>query len=109
MGFICGGSLVEQLVTCGNPNCPCSRDPEKLHGPYFQLSWKEKAKSVSRFLSSEEAALYQEWINNRNKLTAIIEDMYDISLTPGISCLCANIPGFSSLFFRFNYCYLPVK
>ena len=79
VGFICAGSLVERRVTCGNPKCPCSRDPEKLHGPYYQLSWKEKGKSVSRFLSSEEATLYREWLNNRYKLTAIIDKMYDIS------------------------------
>ena len=79
VGFICAGSLVERRMTCGNPKCLCSRDPEKLHGPYYQLSWKEKGKSVSRFLSSEEAVLYREWIDNRGKLTAIIEKMYDIS------------------------------
>jgi len=79
VGFIGSGSLVERQITCGNPKCPCSRDPEKLHGPYHQLSWKEKGKSVSRFLSSEEATLYREWINNRRKLTAIIDKMYDIS------------------------------
>ena len=79
VGFICSGSLVERRMTCGNPECPCSRDPKKLHGPYHQLSWKEKGKSVSRFLSSEEAALYREWIDNRRKLTAIIDKMHDIS------------------------------
>lgn len=79
VGFIAGGSLVERRITCGNPKCPCSSDPEKRHGPYHQLSWKEKGKSVSRFLSSEEATLYREWINNRHKLNEIIDRMYDIS------------------------------
>ncbi len=79
VGFICPGSLVERRMTCGNPKCPCSRDPQKRHGPYYQLSWKEKGKSVSRFLSSEEATLYREWVDNRRKLTAIIEEMHDIS------------------------------
>ena len=79
VGFICPGSLVDRRMSCGNPKCPCSRDPAKLHGPYHQLSWKEKGKSVSRFLSPEEAALYREWIDNRHKLTAIIDKMHDIS------------------------------
>jgi len=79
VGFICGGSLVERRMTCGNPKCLCSRDPEKLHGPYHQLSWKEKGKSVSRFLSFEEATCYRQWINNRHKLNVIIDKMYDIS------------------------------
>ena len=93
VGFICGGSLVERRMTCGNPECPCSRDPEKLHGPYHQLSWKEKGKSVSRFLSSEEAALYREWINNRHKLTAIIDKMYDISQQVRDCMLSAKAAG----------------
>ena len=79
VGFICSGSFVERRVTCGNPQCPCRSDPDKLHGPYCQLSWKVKGKSVSRFLSSEEAALYREWISNRQKLAAIVDAMYDIS------------------------------
>ena len=79
IGFICPGSLVQRRMTCGNPKCPCSHDPEKRHGPYYQLSWKEKGRSVSRFLSPEEATLFREWVENRRKLTAIIDKMYDIS------------------------------
>ena len=90
VGFICGGSLVERRMTCGNPKCPCSSDPEKLHGPYHQLSWKEKGKSTSRFLSSEEAALYRDWIDNRHKLTALIDKMYDISQEVRACMLPAN-------------------
>ncbi len=90
VGFIGSGSLVEREITCGNPKCPCSRDPEKRHGPYYQLSWKEKGKSVSRFLSSEEATLYREWIDNRHKLTAIIDKMYDISQKVRACMLPAN-------------------
>ena len=93
VGFIGSGSLVERQITCGNPKCPCSRDPEKLHGPYHQLSWKEKGKSVSRFLSSEEATLYREWINNRRKLTVIIDKMYDISQEVRVCLLPAKAAG----------------
>jgi len=93
VGFICGGSLVERRMTCGNPKCPCSRDPEKLHGPYRQLSWKEKGKSVSRFLSSDETALYREWIDNRHKLSAIIDKLYDISQEVRACMLPAKTAG----------------
>ena len=47
--------------------------------PYYQLSWKEKGESVSRFLSPEELGLYREWIDNRRKLMAIADKMHDIS------------------------------
>jgi hypothetical protein len=79
LGFICSGTLVQRRVTCGNPRCPCSRDPLLLHGPYYQLSWKEKGKSVSRFLSPEEVALYREWTDNRKKLSVITDKMHAIS------------------------------
>src|SRR5438477_8576554 len=44
VGFICEGSLVERWMQCGKPNCACASDRARQHGPYFQLSWKEKSK-----------------------------------------------------------------
>ena len=70
---------MQRRLSCGNPHCLCSRDPTKLHGPYYQLSWKEQGKSVSRFLSPEELGLYRQWIDNRRKLVAITDKMHDIS------------------------------
>lgn len=79
VGFICEGSLVERRLPCGNPNCHCHKDRKNLHGPYYQLSWKEKGKTVSRYLSPEEACLYREWIDNRRRLAAIKNEMLAIS------------------------------
>ena len=67
VGFTCEGSLIERYTTCNNANCRCS-DPEQRHGPYWQLSWKQAGKTVSKLLSAEDAALYQEWIANRRRL-----------------------------------------
>lgn len=79
VGFICEGSLVERWMQCGKPNCACARDPASQHGPYFQLSWKEKGKTVSQRLPAEHAALYRQWIANRQQLQSIIEDMHRVS------------------------------
>ena len=79
VGFICKGSLVERRLPCGTPGCVCHKDPTKRHGPYYQLSLKQKGKTVSRFVSAQEAHLYQEWIENRRMLTAIIEQMHGVS------------------------------
>jgi len=49
IGFTCQGSLVERYTTCNNPNCRCA-DPAQRHGPYYQLSWKQNGKTVSRLL-----------------------------------------------------------
>jgi hypothetical protein len=39
------GSLVEQYVTCGKPNCRCARGQK--HGPLYYLYWKEQGRSRS--------------------------------------------------------------
>jgi hypothetical protein len=79
VGFICEGSLVERWMQCGKPNCACARDRASQHGPYFQLSWKEKGKTVSRRLPAEHAALYRQWIANRQRLQLIIKRMHGVS------------------------------
>ncbi len=79
VGFICEGSLVERWMRCGKPNCACARNDAKKHGPYFQLSWKEKGKTVSRRLSPAHAALYRQWVANRQRLESLIEKMQHVS------------------------------
>lgn len=79
IGFLCEGTLVERWMQCGKPNCACASDRARLHGPYFQLSWKEKGKTVSRRLPAEHAALYRQWIANRQRLQSIVEQMHGVS------------------------------
>lgn len=78
VGFTCEGSLVERYTSCHNPRCRCS-DPTQRHGPYWQLSWKESGRTVSRIISAEEAERYREWIANRRRLEEILTAMRDIS------------------------------
>ena len=58
VGFTCEGSLIERYTCCKNPNCRCA-DPEQRHGPYWQLSWKENGKTISRLLSAEDTEIYR--------------------------------------------------
>ena len=58
VGFTCEGSLVERYTSCHNPNCRCA-DPAQRHGPYWQISWKQGGRTVSRIISAEEAELYR--------------------------------------------------
>jgi hypothetical protein len=83
VGFICEGSLVERWMPCGKPNCRCSTDPRYFHGPYYQLSWKEQGKTVSRRLPPEHARLYKEWIANRRKLESLLRQMRTVSRRAG--------------------------
>ena len=78
IGFTCEGSLIERYTSCKNPNCRC-QDPDQRHGPYWQISWKQNGKTVSKILPADDAALYQEWIANRRALEAILDDMRDLS------------------------------
>jgi hypothetical protein len=89
IGFIAEGSLVERYMPCGKPTCRCV-DPAYLHGPYYQLSWKEAGKTVSRRLSAEEARLYREWIDNRRSLESIVDEMKSISRNASRSLLAAS-------------------
>jgi len=89
VGFICEGSLAQLYTSCGNPNCRCA-DPEHRHGPYWQLTWKEHGKTVTRRLTPEDAALYQEWIANRRQLEAALEEMRDLSRQAGEQILASR-------------------
>jgi hypothetical protein len=89
IGFTCEGSLIERYTTCNNANCRCS-DPEQRHGPYWQLSWKQAGKTVSKLLSAEDAALYQEWIANRRRLEHALEQMRDLSRQADEHILTSN-------------------
>ena len=82
VGFICEGSLVERWTRCGKANCRCA-EPAGRHGPYYQLSWKEHGRTVSRRLSADEARLYREWIANRHQLDALLNEMKALSRQAG--------------------------
>jgi len=82
VGFLCEGSLAEIYTCCRNPNCRCA-DPARRHGPYFQLTWKEAGKTMSRRLSAQEADLYRQWIANRRQLESVIRQMQAVSRRVG--------------------------
>ena len=66
---------------------------QSRHGPYWQLSWKENGKTISRLLTAltaEDAAIYQEWITNRRRLEAALEQMRDLSRQAGEQILASR-------------------
>lgn len=71
--------LVERSMTCGTPSCRCHTDPTQRHGPYWQWSTAVAGKTVSRRLSPEQARCYQQLIDNRKRLEAILAEMADLS------------------------------
>ncbi|MEW5945247.1 MAG: DUF6788 family protein [bacterium] len=79
LGFILQGSITERRIPCGNPGCRCKTDPQKRHGPYYQLSWKEKGKTVSVYLNEDKIDECRAWIENNHELEKIIALMRNLS------------------------------
>ena len=79
IGFIVEGSLSKNYVTCGKATCPCRNNRADRHGPYYQLTWKRNAKTVSQAIPKSLALQYEEWIRNRQELASIIKKMYALS------------------------------
>src|SRR5256885_13846297 len=86
IGFICEGTLVERWMQCGKPNCDCATDRASQHGPYYQLSWKEKGKTVSRRLLAEHATLYRQWIANRQRPSRSFSRCTEFHKRPTATC-----------------------
>lgn len=79
IGYIASGSITERYTRCGTPACGCHADPPRLHGPYWQWTTKVHGKTVTRRLTPEQAALYQQWIDNDRRLHAVLKQMRDIA------------------------------
>ncbi len=79
LGFIQPGSVVLRHTYCQTPGCRCQADPPQLHGPYWQWTRYDAGRTITRRLTARQAALYQEWIANRRRLTEIIAQMEKIS------------------------------
>jgi len=78
-GPVHDGSVTRQTLKCGKPNCACRHDPQRRHGPYATWTTKVGGKTVSRRLSPEEAALLDEWIENRRELEKVRGRMVALS------------------------------
>ncbi len=79
LGFIQPGSVVLRHTYCQTPGCRCQADPPQLHGPYWQWTRYDAGRTITRRLTARQAALYQEWIANRRRLTEIVAQMERIS------------------------------
>ena len=79
IGFIWPGTIQRRVLRCGKAGCACRTDPKARHGPYPYWTSKKAQKTVSRLLSAEEAAVYEEWIENRRALERIVKQMKRLS------------------------------
>jgi hypothetical protein len=80
LGYVRPGSLVRRLMPCGNLACRCMRPPPRLHGPYYQWTYKVAGKTRTVRLSAEQARLCQEWLRNHRRLKRLVRQMERLSL-----------------------------
>lgn len=83
VGFMSQGSVVLRHTYCANPGCHCHADPPVRHGPYWQWTRAKGGRTITRRITAEQAALYQEWIANRRRALAIITEIEDLSERAG--------------------------
>ena len=79
-GLSLPGSVAARRLTCGKTGCRCKSDPPQLHGPYNQWTRKIDGKTVTRWLSAEQAARYEPWFLNARRLRQLITDLEALSL-----------------------------
>jgi hypothetical protein len=79
IGYICKGTVMVLHLKCGNPNCRCRKDENAKHGPYNVWTRKVKGKTVTKYLSDNQAELCRDFIQNSHKLESIIEEMRNLS------------------------------
>jgi Family of unknown function (DUF6788) len=80
LGFVRPGSLVRRYMPCGNPSCHCMGTPPRLHGPYYQWSYKIAGKTRSIRLSEQQAKLCEQWVRNHKRLKRLLQQMERLSL-----------------------------
>jgi hypothetical protein len=79
LSFCLPGSLVARKSRCGNPNCACHHDPDRLHGPYLSWTRKVDGKTVTRKLSPTQAQRYQPWFDNARRLRELTKELEGLS------------------------------
>ena len=74
------GTIAERLTRCGRQNCACRAEPPRRHGPYFHWTRKVANKTVGRWLTPEQAADYETWVQNGRRLRELFARLETIGL-----------------------------
>ena len=53
----CKGTVLKRMMKCGKAACACHSDPDKRHGPYFELTYKANGKTINLSQSRSEVRL----------------------------------------------------
>jgi len=79
-GPVLPGTLTRRHTRCGRRGCRCMADPPTLHGPYWSWTRKVDRKTVTRYLSDDEARAYKAWFDNARRLRGLIDELEALGL-----------------------------
>jgi hypothetical protein len=72
------GTIHALYARCGSPTCPCATDNTKRHGPYYRWHYREGKRSIVQGITVEELQQFAEWIENRDKIYLVVDEMLKI-------------------------------
>ena len=72
LDYVCSGTLLERMKTCGSPACRCAHDPAARHGPYYEWGHMKAGKLLHRLVSAEQAVLLRRAIGNYRRLKKLL-------------------------------------
>ena len=79
LDYFCKGTVLKRMMKCGNPQCPCHRDPNKRHGPYWECTYKLQNKTINLKLYPETLPLYRAAVRQHRKLKSLLSRMERLS------------------------------
>lgn len=77
--YFCKGTVLKRMTKCGKAYCACRSDPNKRHGPYFELTYKAEGKTVNVRLSPDAAPLYRAASAQFRKLKTTLQRLEKVS------------------------------
>ncbi len=79
-GLVLPGTLTRRHTRCGRDGCRCMAKPPTLHGPYWSWTRKIDRKTVTRYLSDDEARAYGAWFDNAKRLRGLLDELEALGL-----------------------------
>jgi len=79
MDYVCSGTLLKRMKTCGQPTCRCKQDPNARHGPYYEWGHTKGGKLVHRHVSLEQAIVLKRAIGNHRRLRKLVRTWENIT------------------------------
>ncbi len=77
IGPVLQGTISERTIVREDPYAP---GEEKIYGPYYQWTFKEKGKTRTVNLSAQQVKVFRKAIDNQRKMDQIIKEMRELSL-----------------------------